>query len=179
MDIQVREIQKRDIKPLSNYWFTRTEEQFLAMGADSKKFPTKQQFKSMIEEQIASPVEKKKGYALIWEYNGKQIGHTNVNQLTFGKQAHMHLHIWDRPFRKKGLGTQLVKLSVPIFFENLKLKTLWCEPYAKNPAPNKTLPKLGFQFVKNYMTTPGPINFHQEVNQFKMSKAQYKNFYLY
>jgi RimJ/RimL family protein N-acetyltransferase len=60
----------------------------------------------------------------------------------------MHLHLWYPDKRIKGMGVQLVKKSLPYFFNNLHLKTLYCEPYALNPAPNKTLPKVGFEFVK-------------------------------
>jgi RimJ/RimL family protein N-acetyltransferase len=48
-----------------------------------------------------------------------------------------------------------VKKSVPYFFEKLKLKVLYCEPYANNPAPNKTLFKIGSNFEKKYRTIPG------------------------
>lgn len=90
----------------------------------------------------------------------------------------MHLHMWDRSNRKKGLGTELLRTSIPFFFENLKLKTLWCEPFAKNPAPNHTLLKIGFKFIKKYETTPGPINLLQEVCQYKMTKNRFKENFL-
>jgi len=73
----------------------------------------------------------------------------------------MHLHLWNAASRKKGIGSQLVKMSLKYFFENLKLKRLFCEPYALNPAPNKTLEKTGFDFVKEYITIPGAFNFEQ------------------
>lgn len=177
-NIKVREIRVGDLKSISNYWLTRTEKEFLAMGADISKFPSKKQFEQMIRNQIEAPMDKKKSYALIWELDGKAIGHCNVNQLEYGKAAHMHLHLWDSQHRKKGLGSSLVQLSIPFFFKNLKLKTLWCEPYAKNIAPNKTLPKAGFQFIKKYETIPGPINLLQEVHQYKMTKNRFKEYYL-
>ncbi len=36
------------------------------------------------------------------------------------------------------------------------------------PTPNWTLPKIGFCLVKTYTTTPGFLNFEQEVNQWEM-----------
>lgn len=172
-----REIQIKDLNLISAYWASASEQDLIAMGANIKKMPSRGQFKKMIRKQIDTPLSEKKSYALIWEFGGKQIGHTNVNRLTFGKEAHMHLHIWNKHFRKRGIGSALVDLSIPIFFENLKLKTLWCEPYAHNPAPNKTLLKLGFKFVKKYNTIPGYINFRQDVNQYKMTKGMYKDRY--
>jgi RimJ/RimL family protein N-acetyltransferase len=76
----------------------------------------------------------------------------------------MHLHIWNANNRRGGSATQLLKPSIVNFFERFQLRELFCEPYALNAAPNKTLPKAGFHFVKTYETTPGWINFHQPVN---------------
>ena len=81
----------------------------------------------------------------------------------------MHLHIWKNNFREKGIGTELVKLTIPYFFEKLKLKRLLCEPYSKNPSPHKTIEKVGFRFVKEYITTPGWINFEQPVKQWMIT----------
>ncbi|HWY34787.1 MAG TPA: GNAT family protein, partial [Nitrosopumilaceae archaeon] len=106
--------------------------------------------------------------------NNKNIGHSNVNKIVFGEEAHMHLHIWSEDVRKKGVGAELVKLTIPYFFENLKLKKLYCEPYALNQAPNKTLQKVGFEFVKKYRTTPGWLNFEQEVNLWVIYPDKFK-----
>jgi hypothetical protein len=43
---------------------------------------------------------------------------------------------------------------------------MYCEPYADNPAPNRVLVKTGFRFIARYRTTPGVINFEQEVNRY-------------
>lgn len=40
-----------------------------------------------------------------------------------------------------------------------------------NPAPNKTLKKAGFELVKEYVTTPGPINFEQPVKLWCLSEV--------
>jgi len=73
----------------------------------------------------------------------------------------------------RGMGSQLVKMSLPYYFEKMKLQTLFCQPYALNPAPNRTLEKAGFEFVKKYSTTPGAICFEQEVNLWKMEREDY------
>ena len=43
-----------------------------------------------------------------------------------------------------------------------------------NPAPNKTLARVGFEFVKEYVTVPGSINFEQPVNRWEMTREKYK-----
>ncbi len=176
-DIQVRELEKRDLNAICDYWSNATEASLIAMGANIKKMPTRSQFHSMLNHQIELSLKGKNSYALVWEYKGNTIGHSNVNQIIYGSEAKMHLHIWNQNLRKKGLGQNLVQLSIPMFFENLKLKTLYCEPYAENPAPNKTLPKVGFKFVKKYTCTPGSINFRQEVNQYRIKRSEYRDMY--
>lgn len=163
--LTVREIRESDIELIADYWSKAAPEYLLKMGVDLKKMPARSDFLAMLSNQIKLDYEQKKSFALIWEVDGKPVGHSNVNPIEFGKHAFMHLHIWHPEFRGKGLGVHFVKLSVPLFFEKLKLHRLYSEPYALNPSPNKTLPKAGFKFVKSYITIPGSINFEQEVNR--------------
>lgn len=49
------------------------------------------------------------------------------------------------------------------------MKKLYCELYALNPAPNKTLEKVGFTFIKEHITVPGLLNFEQPVKLWELS----------
>lgn len=171
--ISVREIKLIDIELLADYWFKSDSEFFKSMGADKDKLPTRSRMVQMLTEQISVPIKDKKSYALIWELDGKQMGHSNVNNIIYGNEATMHLHLWHSVSRKRGIGTKLVKKSLLYYFKNLKINKLICEPYALNPAPNKTLEKVGFEFVKRYRTIPGTLNFEQEVNRWELTKENY------
>lgn len=171
--LSVRELQKKDIEPLTNYWLNADSAFLNRLGVDVNKMPAKQEWISMLTKQVNTPVEDKKSYCIIWLLNDVAIGHSNINKIIFGEEAYMHLHMWKKHVRQQGLGTMLVKLTLPYFFKNYKLKNLYCEPYALNPAPNKTLPKAGFDFVKKYTTIPGWLNFEQEVNLWEMSYEKY------
>lgn len=166
--LSVRELEEKDIPLLADYWFTATPEYLHNMGVDPTKLPDREQFKDMIKAQLALPYSEKKAYALIWEVDNNPIGHSNVNPLFHGDYAYMHLHIWTPEVRKQGFGLDLVKMSLPYYFSNLMLKTLYCEPYALNPAPNKLLEKAGFTFVKEHINTPGSITFEQLCNLWEM-----------
>ncbi len=163
-NLTVREICKSDFELLANYWASASDEFLKSMGAVKSKLPAKEQFVEMLFEQLASSYKEKKSYCIIWCINNVPSGHCNVNKIEFGNHAYMHLHLWTDVQRKNGMGARFVKMSLPYFFNNLKLKKLFCEPYALNIAPNKTLARAGFTFVKKYVTTPGNINFEQEVN---------------
>ena len=173
-NISVREINKNDVDLLADYWFKSDSEYLNRMGAEKEPLPTRPQMIEMLFEQISLPIENKSSYALIWELDGKQIGHSNVNNIVYGMEATMHLHLWKSDNRKRGIGTKLVKKSLHYYFNNLKLNTLICEPYALNPAPNKTLKKVGFDFIKRYRTIPGSLNFEQEVNRWELNKERYE-----
>ncbi len=172
MNTQVRELTLSDISLIADYWTQASPEHLLGMGADPAKLPPRDHFIEMLSGQLALPYDQKAALALIWLLDEVPVGHCNVNQIQFGDRANMHLHLWKPISRQRGLGTELVSKSIPVFFEKLALNTLYCEPYALNPAPNKTLSKVGFTFVKKYLTIPGSINFEQEVIQWKMERNQ-------
>ena len=77
--------------------------------------------------------------------------------------------------RQKGIGCEFVRMSLPFYFDKFKLKRLYCEPSAGNPAPNNTLKKLEFKLLKKYDTTPGWINLYQTVNCWCMDAAGFQN----
>lgn len=170
MHLQTRELTEEDIPLIADYWLISPDEHLISMGVDLDKLPSRAGFTQMLQSQLALPVEKRQSYALIWEVDGESIGHTNVNQIEFGVEAHMHLHIWKVEFRRKGIGAELVRQALPLFFERLQLQKLICEPYAENPGPNRTLEKVGFSFVKKHRTIPGSINFEQEVNRWELTR---------
>ena len=69
----------------------------------------------------------------------------------------------------------MVKQSIPHFFEKLKLQTLFCEPAALNPAPNKTLEKIGFKYIKSHTTIPAGWTFEMEVNLWELTLEDFEN----
>jgi hypothetical protein len=47
---------------------------------------------------------------------------------------------------------------------------LFCEPNAFNVAPNRTLQKAGFKYLKTHMTVPSALNFHQAVTRWVIER---------
>lgn len=177
LSLTVREIQYSDIEPLSDYWFKSDPDFLSRMGVDLSKMPTREEWKQMLIEQISQSYEEKKSYCIMWLLDGEPVGHSNLNRIVFGEEAFMHLHIWKAVNRTKGMGSQFVKVTLPYFFQNMKLKKICCEPYALNPAPNKTMEKLGFEFIKEYITVPGFINFEQPVKHWELTHEKFKQLY--
>jgi RimJ/RimL family protein N-acetyltransferase len=170
---EVREIQQSDIEHIARYWLTASDDFLVSMGVDLSKMPTKEQWENMLQSQIETPLKEKQSFCLIWLYEGKPVGHSNINKIIFGEEAFMHLHLWEPALRKSGLGINFIRMCLPIFFKNYQLKKLCCEPMAANPAPNKLLEKIGFSFIKQYITTPGWINYEQMVNRWEIVNGQW------
>lgn len=173
--LSVRPLSESDIPLIIQYWLEADADFLKGMGVDLTKMPLQEAWELSLQEQLSQAIPDKKSYCIIWEIDGQPVGHCNINKIQFGREAFMHLHLWRSEFRQKGAGTALVKMSLPFFFDNYQLETLYCEPYALNPAPNKTLEKVGFQWVKEYVTTPGWLNFEQSVQLWALSRARYQN----
>ena len=168
--IAVRESKPKDAELIVRYFHDATPEFLKGMGVDREKLPAAEEWIAKIHDNITRPMEEKEFFYVIWMFENKPIGHSNINKIVYGQEAYMHLHLWTPDRRHQGIGTSLVRLSLPYYFRNFKLNELFCEPHALNPAPNKTLERMGFEFVKEYETVPGWINFHQPVKRWRMTK---------
>ncbi|MEW7278903.1 GNAT family protein [Aquimarina sp. 2201CG1-2-11] len=173
MNVSVREMKQMDVEVIADYFRNASSFFLKGMGADKNKLPSRKDWIEKIRLEIETSIEVKEFYYIIWEINNEAVGHSNINKIVFGETATMHLHLWKENLRNKGVGVTLLKKTIPFYFRNFNLKKLICEPYALNPAPNKVLPKVGFTFIKNYMTTPGWINFYQSVNRYEMTRQTF------
>lgn len=169
----IREMERNQVDLMINY-FLKADPDFLrGMGADPQKLPALDVWRQLLFEDFDRPIQDRQFYYLIWEIDHHQIGHSNLNKIVFGTEAYMHLHLWDSAQRKRGNGTYFVKACIEKYFEKFKLKTLFCEPYVINPGPNRMLPRVGFELIRTYDTTPGWINFHQTVNRWALTQEKW------
>lgn len=174
-NLSVREIEAGDVELIAGYWLSAGDDYLRGMGADPAKRPEREQLLQMLAAQLDQSYQQKQSYCIVWLVNDRPAGHSNVNKIVWGEEAYMHLHLWHPEARHKGWGPELVKMTLPYFFENLQLKKICCEPYTLNPSPNKVLEKAGFELISQYTTTPGWINFEQPVNHWEMSYDKYKS----
>lgn len=174
MKRNVRELTKNDLSLIIDYFHNSTPEHLLRLGVDETKLPQKEEWRNLILSDLEQPPEKRKFYYVTWEVNDIPVGHSNINDIAFGREAYMHLHIWKPGERQKGNGTYFVKGSLKYYFEKFRLERIYCQPNASNDAPNKTLENAGFTFVKKYETIPGWLNFKQHVILWVMEKNKFE-----
>lgn len=170
--LTVRPMEPSDVEAVVAYWAGSEAEHLRAMGVDLARLPPAEAMTAGLGAQLELPIEERASYALIWLADGVAIGHCNTNPTAYGVEAFMHLHLWSGARRGRGLGLELLRQSVPEFFRALGLKRLISQPYALNPAPNRVLPKAGFRLVREYVTTPGSINFEQPVKRWEIERNE-------
>jgi RimJ/RimL family protein N-acetyltransferase len=174
----VRQVQESDFEKIVDYFLNADGDFLITMGVDISNLPSKEDWLKILSDDLQKDLKTKRFFYIIWLLNDEPIGHCNINKIIFGKEAFMHLHIWKRNARKNGMGFDLLKMTLPYYFKLFQLQYLFCEPSALNPAPNKILEKTGFEFMKQYDTIPGWINFHQTVNCWQLPVAKFEELYL-
>ena len=170
MKRQIREFEVDDIDVMISYYLNADHAFLRGMGVEPSKLPSLDEWRRILLEDFDRPIEQRHFYYLIWEIDDVSVGHSNINKIVYGEEAFMHLHVWRPEHRRSGHGRYFLEESIACYFKIFHLQNLFCEPYAHNPAPNKTLPTVGFEFVKTYGITPGWINFQQSVNRWVLTR---------
>jgi RimJ/RimL family protein N-acetyltransferase len=170
MTLTVREMTSSEVDVIIDYFRNATPEYLEILGVDPTRVPDPEGWRERFQQAFARPVEARGWIAVLWLSNDQPVGFSTADKITYGEQANMHLHVVDPERRNRGIGAECVRRSVDIYFERLKLKRLFCEPNAFNVAPNRTLQKAGFKYLKTHMTVPGPLNFHQAVTRWVIER---------
>lgn len=153
------------------YFHAATPEHLEMLGVDPTRLPPASQWRRLYEKTFDRPVEQRDSFLVSWLFDDKFLGFSTADKIRIGLQANMHLHITDPSLRRQGIGVECVRKTVELYFRTLELKQLFCEPNAFNVAPNRTLQKAGFTYVKTHMTVPGPLNFRQAVNRWVIDRG--------
>jgi RimJ/RimL family protein N-acetyltransferase len=170
MTLTVREMMLAETGMITDYFHGATAEYLEALGVDPTRLPPRESWPERFARECALPVEKRNALWVIWLSDDRAIGFSTSDKIVYGEQAGMHLHLTDPQRRNGGAGVECLRRSVDIYFERLRLKRLFCEPNAFNVAPNRTLQKAGFKYLKTHMTVPGPLNFHQAVTRWVIER---------
>ena len=145
--LRIREVIPADAHCMNQYWADNTEEDLRRLGEISRPDLTGNiEFIEQFCRDRLSPDRADEGI-LIWELNASQIGYCTLKEIHYGSEAQIHLHMWEKNQRGKGIGAVLFCLSALRFISEFKLKTLYCQPKFDNPMPNRMLKKIGFKLL--------------------------------
>lgn len=164
-----------DYYGMIDYFLNGSPEFLAGMGVDHKKLPPRGFWfrRSWQDFQLPENDPQRDRFLVAWLVDGEIIGHSSINHIKWGEEASAHLHMWRSDLRRSGLGAELFSKSVSLYFERFDLQRLYVEPMADNPAPNRTLQKLGFEFLERYRTIPSPIAFEQDLNRYLMTRERW------
>lgn len=154
-----------------DYFLNATPAYLNSLGVDPARVPGRAAWQARFEQQFTLPLEQRSVVLVLWELDGKPAGFSSSDKIARGEEAYMHLHILHPERRQKGNGAIFVRQTARIYFELLQIKRLFCEPFALNVAPNRTLQAAGFKYIKTHETVPGPMNFHQPVTRWMIERA--------
>lgn len=171
MAVTVRPMTLQETARIIDYFHTATPEHLDTMGVDPTRLPTVSNWQRFYELMFGQPVELRNSFPVSWLCDDEFVGFSTADKIQIGQQANMHLHVTAPSLRQQGIGVECVKQTVELYFQALRLKQLFCEPNAFNVAPNRTLQKAGFKYVKTHMTVPGPLNFRQAVNRWVIERG--------
>jgi RimJ/RimL family protein N-acetyltransferase len=172
MNLLVREMLPSEAHLVTSYFHGATPEYLEMLGVDPSRLPGPTAWQDRIGQQYALPPERRAAIAVLWLMDDKPIGFSSCDRIVYGDHAFMHLHVLHPDRRQSGIGTECVRRSAALYFDMLKLRALYCEPNAFNTAPNRTLQKAGFKYLKTHMTVPGPLNYHQAVTRWAMEQPR-------
>lgn len=165
MDLMVREMTLPESALVIDYFHRSTPEHLEMLGVDPTRFLPRDAWRDRFEREFRLPIEQRAAFLLIWLLDGGPVGFSSCDKIVYGERANMHLHVTEAARRAQGIGAECVRRGIRIYFDRLRLQRLFCEPNAFNVAPNRTLQRAGFKYLKTHRTVPGPLNYHQAVNR--------------
>jgi RimJ/RimL family protein N-acetyltransferase len=171
MSLNVREMMLSEVGLIISYFHDASPEHLAMLGVDRSRLPDPAHWRELYRQEYARPNTERRTLMVVWELDAEPIGFSVADKIVHGREAHMHLHIVAPALRRSGHGTACVRLTARLYLGALALERLFCEPNAFNVAPNRTLQRAGFRYVKTYETIPGPLNYPQAVTRWVLDCA--------
>ncbi|HEX9515646.1 MAG TPA: GNAT family protein [Streptosporangiaceae bacterium] len=170
-NVAVRQMELAEARLIIDYFHSATPEHLELLGVDPTRLPPPARWMEGYAKELRQPIRSRESLLVAWEVDGKTVGFSTADTITFGKEARMHLHILSPADRGAGTGARCVRETARLYFDVLELDRLFCEPNAFNTAPNRTLQRAGFSYVKTHMTVPGRLNYRQAVTRWVLERG--------
>ena len=170
MKLAVRLMTPSETDLIIDYFTQSTPEHLESLGVDPTRLPGVEAWRQRYDREFRASPQQRTTVMVTWLLEDEPVGFSTADKIIHGERANMHLHILHSDRRNQGIGVKCVQATADIYFDVLRIKRLYCEPNAFNVAPNRTLQKAGFKYLKTHMTVPGPLNFHQAVTRWVLER---------
>src|ERR1043165_7099053 len=81
--IAVREMKSKDAELVARYFLDARPDFLKTMGVDPAKLPTLDNWFAKMHADLAKPMERKEFFYVIWMFENKPIGHSNINKIIY------------------------------------------------------------------------------------------------
>jgi hypothetical protein len=94
--LSVRPMAPEEVERVVGYFHDADDEFLALLGADRPRFPDRASWCALVRDDMARPLPEREYHYLVWEVDDRPVGHCNINKITFGRDAYLHLHLWER-----------------------------------------------------------------------------------
>jgi RimJ/RimL family protein N-acetyltransferase len=168
--LTVREFRPSDIESIVRYFYDAPAADLERMGVEASRLPPEDDMRASLAEVLKVPAGEGPSCYLIWEVDGRAIGHASLKDIIPRECGGMHLHMWDDSCRGKGIGGELFCRAALEFYRLYDLPMIVCEPRAANPMPNRMLQKIGFPLVRTYRGASSSLSAVTELNRYEIRR---------
>lgn len=167
--ITIRDFIEEDMIAQDEYFKKASDEFLFKMGVNAAAIRNVAP-PSRVRPILATPVKERSIHVFTIEINGICSGVFVIKKIQFGKQADLHMHIFNIDNRRKGYGSKIFWTVVAKVFDVFDVKIIICEPSATNPAPNALLQKLGLKVVAQVVTPADGILIEHLANRYEITR---------
>ncbi|HEY0280968.1 MAG TPA: hypothetical protein VGC32_22110 [Solirubrobacterales bacterium] len=82
----VRPMRLEEVDLRIDYFHDASDEYLEHLGADRARMPSRDAWRAYYAEDFARPLAERETYNLIWEVDGRAIGFSSVDHITFGEE---------------------------------------------------------------------------------------------
>jgi hypothetical protein len=138
---QLRDLEQRDIEPITCYWFEGGDAHLDFLGIDRRLLGRKEDTNARFRRAIPSGDADQPTIAFAITLDGEFIGYTLLNRFD-AQTNYSHWHITDAGRRAHGLSSALYPWRTKIYFDAAPLKRLIHQTRTRNLAVNRMLNKF-------------------------------------
>jgi hypothetical protein len=124
-NVTVRQMELAEAQLIIDYFHSATPEHLELVGVDPTRLPEPAGWMDGYASDRRQPVQNRESLLVAWEVDGKKVGFSTADTITFGKEARMHLHILDPVDRGAGIGVRCVRETARLYFDVLELDRLF------------------------------------------------------
>lgn len=171
IDIEIRDIEEKDISSIVDYWHSSEEVFLTGIGVNMEKIVSREATANVFRRSLPGIRQENDRITLIADVKGEAIGYTNVNFNSDG-DAFAHVHIINKKFRNRGITRLLIADVIKIYFDSFQLENLYFQTNTKNKQINALLKKSGFRVVHTaYEDNPDGMAAIGEYNLYEVERS--------